>query len=329
MSSAARPKILRTDTEVRLGEARLAHLARLAEVVTPETWDEDTLARAAVGAEVIVHSFFPTISARLIEASDNLKAIVKYGVGVDNIDIEAASRRRVMVVNCPDYGAGTVADHAFALLICLARRIIPIDRATRESAWVWPSPEVVGIDLAGKTLGLVGFGNIGRALARRAAGFDMERVYYDPYVPAETGAEYDVRAVGFDELLASSDFVSIHCVLTAETRRLFGAAELRAMKEDAYLIDVSRGAIIDEESLVRALGEGWIAGAGLDVFPEEPLRPDHALLAMDNVILTSHLAWYTKEADARLAEECMARLLEILGGERPKNIKNAAALGLG
>ncbi|MEE9209454.1 MAG: hydroxyacid dehydrogenase, partial [Kiloniellales bacterium] len=317
-----------TDTEVRIGDEDLARLATIAEVVTAETWDEETLAREAADAELIVTSFFPTISARVIEAASRLKAIVKYGVGVDNIDLEAASRRGVMVVNCPEYGSDTVADHAFALLLCLARRIVRIDAAMKAQAWVWPAPEYCGVDVAGKTLGLVGFGNIGRAMSRRGAGFGMEQLAYDPYVAPESVATYAVRLVGLDELLGRSDFVSIHCILTPETRGLVGEAELRAMKDTAYLVDVSRGAIIDEPALVRALRQGWIAGAAMDVFQQEPVTAGYPLLKLDNVILTSHLAWYTKEADERLAKECVARLLELLHGKTPKNLKNAKALGM-
>lgn len=321
-------KILRTDTEVRLNQGQLDVLAGLAEVVTPAAWDEAALSRAASGAEFIVTSFFPTISARVMAASDRLKAIVKYGVGVDNIDIEAASAKGIMVVNCPEYGSDTVADHAFALLMCLARRLIAIDRATRATGWVWPAPEVCGVDLAGKTLGLVGLGRIGRAMARRAAGFGMRLVASDPYVTQQTASEFGVEMVGLDALVECADFISIHCILTPESRGLIGEAELRAMKPTAYLVDVSRGAIIDEAALTRALKENWIAGAGMDVFAVEPLPADYPLFGLDNVILTSHLAWYTLEADARLAAECMDRLGELLAGETPANIVNAEALGL-
>lgn len=324
------PKVLITEPEVRLNSDQLAHLKTIAEVVMPAAWDEDSLLAAVRGAEVIAHSFFPTISARLIEASDVLRATVKYGVGVDNVDIEAATRRGVMVVNCPEYGSETVADHAFALLIALARKIVAIDRATKETSWVWPAPEFIGVDLYAKTVGLIGMGRIGRAMCRRCAGFSMERLYYDPYVRQESVAGYGAAPVALEELLGRSDFVSIHCVLTPETRGLIGAAQLRAMKESAYLIDVSRGAIIVEADLVRALREGWIAGAGIDVFADEPLTADNALLRLggDNLLLTSHLAWYTVEADARLAQECMDRLLEVLGGKLPRNVVNAEALGL-
>ena len=324
----ARRRILRTDSEVRLNDGQLAGLAEVAEVVTPAAWDEAALADAAAGAELIVTSFFPTISARVMAASDGLRAIVKYGVGTDNIDIEAASAKGVMVVNCPEYGSDTVADHAFALLMCLARRLIPIDRATRDTGWVWPAPEVCGVDLAGKTLGLVGLGRIGRAMARRAAGFGMRLLASDPYVTRQTASEFGVELVGLDALVGCADFISIHCILTPETRGLIGEAELRAMKRSAYLVDVSRGAIIDDGALVRALREDWIAGAGMDVFAVEPLPADYPLFGLENVILTSHLAWYTVEADARLAAECMARLDELLAGETPQNIINAEALGL-
>ena len=324
----ARRKILRTDREVRLNQGQLEVLAGLGEVVTPARWDEAALADAAAGAELIVTSFFPTISARVLAASDRLRAVVKYGVGVDNIDIEAATEKGVMVVNCPEYGSDTVADHAFALLMCLARRLIAIDRTTRDTGWVWPAPEVCGVDLGGKILGLVGLGRIGRAMARRAAGFGMRLLASDPYVTQETAAEHGVSLVSLDELVTAADFISIHCILTAETRGLIGEAELRAMKASAYLVDVSRGAIIDEAALVRALRENWIAGAGMDVFPVEPLPANDPLFGLDNVILTSHLAWYTYEADERLAAECMARLDELLAGETPANLVNAEALGL-
>ena len=323
-----KPRILRTDTEVRLNHDQLAWLAERCHVATPKTWDEAALIAAAQRADYILTSFFPTISAAVMDAAPDLKAIVKYGVGVDNIDIAAATARGVMVVNCPEYGSDTVADHAFALTMALARKIIAIDRATRETGWVWPSPEFCGVDFAGKTFGLVGLGAIGRAMARRAAGFGMTLIASDPYVSDATAAEHGVTLVGLDALLARADFISIHCILTPETRGLIGEAELRAMKPSAYLVDVSRGAIIDDAALLRALREGWIAGAGMDVFQVEPLPVDYPLFALDNVIVTSHLAWYTEEADARLAAECMARTGELLAGETPRNLKNREALGL-
>jgi len=159
-------------------------------------------------------------------------------------------------------------------------------------------------------------------MARRGGGFGMERIACDPYVGADVAAAAGVTMVPFDELLARSDFLSVHCVHTPETRGLLDERAFRAMKESAYLINVSRGAIVDENGLVRALREGWIAGAGLDVFPHEPLTADYPLLGMDNVILTPHLAWWTKEAFDRVEQDTLVNVMEILEGKRPRRLKN-------
>lgn len=321
-----KPKILRTDTEVHITGSALEDLGKIADVVTAESNDEETLARDARDADLIIVSCFTSITARVIESAWKLKGIVKYGVGIDNIDLEAATERGVLVVNCPEYGAETIADHAFTLMLCLARKILQIDRETRKSVWIWPSPEYMGVDLFGKTLGIIGLGRIGRAMAKRAGGFGMRIVVYDPYLEDELIGRCGGESVGLDQLLGCSDFVSTHCILTPETRGLVGESELKKMKKTAFIVDVSRGAIIDEPALVTALGEGWIAGAGLDVFSEEPLSPDHPLLGMHNVILTPHLAWYTQGAFDRLEREVVQRALEILCGEMPKNIRNAQVL---
>ena len=193
-------KILRTDAELHIIEQYLGELSSIATVVTTESYAEDELAKAARDTDIIL-TCYTNITAKVIEAADRLKGIVKYGVGTDAIDIETATRRGVMVVNCPDYGSDTVADHAFALMISLARKIPAIDRAMREKAWVWPSPEYFGVDLSGKTIGLVGFGRIGRAMSRRAEGFGMTRLAHDPYVKPESVAEFGVEFVTLDELL--------------------------------------------------------------------------------------------------------------------------------
>ena len=321
-----KPRILRTDTEVHITGNTLNDLRRVADVVTSESNDEETLARDAEDADLIIVNCFTKITARVIETARKLKGIVKYGVGVDNIDLEAATRRGVLVVNCPEYGAETIADHAFTLMLCLARKIIEIDKEMRRRAWIWPSPEYMGVDMFGKTLGVIGLGRIGRAMTNRAGGFGMRILVHDPYVTDELIRQYNGEAVSLDDLLRRSDFVSIHCISTSETRGLIGESELKKMKKTAFIIDVSRGAIIDEAAIITALKEGWIAGAGFDVFSEEPLSLDHPLLGMDNVILTPHLAWYTKGAFDRLEREAVQRALEILQGKRPKNIMNAQVL---
>ena len=323
-----KPIILRTDTEVRYTAADMDRLGAVADMVTPPDYEEETLIRAAAEADpdLVSTSLFAPITARVMAAAPRLRAVVKYGVGVDNINVEEATRRGIMVVNCPEYGSETVADHAFAMMIGLARRIVRIDRAMRDRGWMWPELEFIGTDLFGKTMGIIGLGRIGRAMARRSGGFGMRRLAADPYVDGETFADFGCERVSLDELLAQSDFVSVHCVLTPETRGFIGEAQLRAMKEGAFIVNVSRGAIIEGPALVRALKQGWIAGAGLDVFPEEPVLPDCPLLGMDNVILTPHLAWYTVEADEKLSRESADRVLEVLDGRIPRNLKNAEGL---
>jgi phosphoglycerate dehydrogenase-like enzyme len=178
--------------------------------------------------------------------------------------------------------------------------------------------------LEGKTLGIIGLGRIGRKMAQRAAGFDMQLLAYDPYVDvhAMDGLEHRVRLTSLDELLTSSDFVSVHCILTPETRSMLGEREFRTMKSSAYLINVSRGEIIDEPALINALRNGWIAGAGLDVFDSEPLAAHHPLRTMPNVVITPHLAWYTQEAAARQSRQAADAVLDILGGRRPRSVVN-------
>jgi D-3-phosphoglycerate dehydrogenase len=316
-----RPRILLTDPEVHIDNVR-DELEAVADLVRCENNDAETLTAAAADVDLIIVSCFTKIPAAVIENAGRLKAVLKYGVGVDNIDLSAATRKGILVVNCPEYGSNTIAEHAFALMIGLAKKLVRIDKLTREKLWLWPEIELMGTELQEKTIGLIGFGRIGSQMARMTAGFGMRPVAYDPYVPEDQIKAGQARPVGLEELLKSSDMVSIHCVLTPETKKLIGAAELAKMKPSAFLIDVSRGAIIDEAALTKALQEKRIAGAGLDVFPEEPLKADNPLLKMENVILTPHMAWYTREAYDRLAQETLQRVLEILDGKIPYNLKN-------
>ena len=320
-----KPKILLTDDEVHL-EGVMPDLSAVADVVRSENNREETLKKAAEEVDIVIVSCFTRISAAILVEAKKLKAIIKYGVGVDNIDLAAATRNGILVVNCPEYGSDTIAEHAFALIICLAKKLVQIDKRMRKKAWLWPSAEWMGIDLLGKTIGLIGFGRIGQALARKIDGFGMHIIAFDPYAADALQKTPMVVPVSLDTLLETADIVSIHCILTPETQNLIGTRELKKMKKTALLIDVSRGAIIDENALLNALNENWISGAGLDVFAHEPLTPDHPLLDMDNVVLSPHLAWYTREAHARLERETLQRALEILEGKVPQNIINAEVL---
>jgi D-3-phosphoglycerate dehydrogenase / 2-oxoglutarate reductase len=304
-------RIVRTDRELELPVVDAALREAGHELVLlPENVAEDILVREAEEATVLLMCYTP-ITRRVIDNARKLKAIVKYGVDIDAIDLAAARSRGIPVVNIPEYAEETVAEGAFALMMALARKLKPLQRAMDLEGWVWPTGEWLGSDLAGKTVGLVGLGRIGSAFARMAAAFRMRVLSYDPYVPAATHRNLHA-------MLAESDFVSIHCVLNDETRRLIGEAELRAMKPGAFLINVSRGAIVDESALLRNLQSGRLAGAALDVYSEEPLgKKDHplsALYAMDNVILSPHLTFYTREAMARLQADTLERCREALEG---------------
>ena len=318
-------KAVRTDRELECPDIDAGLREAGCELVLlPEGISEDDLV-AAVGDCDLLLMCYTRVTARVIAAAEKLKGIVKYGVGIDAIDIPAAIARGIPVVNVPEYAEETVAEGAFALMIALAKKLMPIGREMDAKGWAWPTPQWLGLDLAGRTLGIVGTGKIGRSMARMAAGFRMRVIGYDPYVSAD-----QMRAGGIDKvddlraLLASSDVVSIHAVLNDETRHLIGGLELGLMKPSAFLINVSRGAIVDEAALVVALREKVIAGAALDVFSQEPVHVEHpmaALYEMDNVILFPHLTFYTEEAMRRLTEDTLARSLEILEG-RPALVKS-------
>jgi D-3-phosphoglycerate dehydrogenase len=321
-----RPKAVRTD-----GELECPHLdAGLRErgvelVVLPDGVAEQALADALRDADLLLMCYTP-VTAHVIKTADRLKGIVKYGVGIDAIDIEAAKARHIPVVNVPEYAERTVAEGAFTLLLTLAKKLAPLHMAMRRQGWLWPSSQWLAADIAGKTLGLVGVGRIGRSMARMARGFEARVLGYDPHVPAaqmhEAGVE---KRDDLHAMLADSDFVSIHCVLNETTRGLIGQRELACLKPEAILINVSRGAIVDEAALLQALLRQRIGGAGLDVYGDEPLRRSgHALsplFELDNVILTPHLTFYTREAMQRLEAEVLQRCDELLQ-ERPVLIKS-------
>lgn len=322
-----RGKAVRTD-----GELECPHLdAGLRErglelVVLPDGVAEQELARELRDADLLLMCYTP-VTARVIDAAQRLKGIVKYGVGIDAIDIEAAKARRIPVVNVPEYAERTVAEGAFTLLLALAKKLAPMHMAMRRDGWLWPSAPWLAADVAGRTLGLVGVGRIGRSMAQMGgAGFQARVLGYDPFVAAD-----QMRAAGVEKrdslqaMLAECDFVSLHCVLNDSTRGLIGEAEFAAMKPGAILINVSRGALVDEQALLRALQQGHLGGAGLDVYSHEPLalagHPLSALFAMDNVILLPHLTFYTGEAMQRLEDETLARCDELLSG-RPVLVKS-------
>lgn len=313
-------KILRTDArlETPFVDAELRKAGHEL-VLLPDGASEDDIIAQIADVELLLMCYAP-ITARVIAAAPNLKGIVKYGVGIDAIDIPAAVARGIGVVNVPEYAEETVAEGAFALMISLLKRLPAIGRQMQQDGWAWPEAKWLGRDIAGSTVGIIGLGKIGSSMARMAgAGFRARVIAYSPHT---SDAQFEKAGVDrcetLHELLAQSDIVTIHSVLSPETHHLIGEAELRAMQSHACLINVSRGAIVDEQALIRALDEGWIAGAGLDVFSAEPLalqdHPLSPLFGRDNVIVTPHLTFYTHQAMHRLEIETLERCQEIIGG---------------
>ena len=320
-------KIVRTDAELYLPTLDDRLRAEGHEVVLlPDGVSEDDLVRATVDADILLMCY-TSITRRVIEKAANLRGIVKYGVGIDAIDIPVAREFGVPVVNVPEYGENTVAEGAFLLMLALLRKLPAISATMQSTGWSWPEDRWLGRDVAGLTVGIVGLGRIGRSFARMAgAGFGAHVIAYDPHQPGNVFEEAGVeRAADLHEMLARSDAVSLHTVLTPDTHHLIGARELSAMKRHAVLINVSRGALIDEQALIRALDEGQIAGAGLDVYSTEPLaltdHPLSLLFGRDNVILLPHLTFWTHQAMQRLEEDTYARIQELIEG-RPVTVRS-------
>jgi glyoxylate reductase len=274
--------------------------------------DRVDLRAGARDADALLCQLTERVDAELLDACPRLRAVAVYAVGVDNVDLDAATERGVQVGHTPGVLTDTTADLAFGLLLAAARRIAAGDAAVRRDEWPpWDPIAFVGEEVHGATLGIVGMGRIGAAMARRAEGFSMEVLH-------------NSRSGGLplEELLERSDFVSLHAPLTAETRGLIGEAELRRMKPDAILVNTARGGLVDTDALVRALDQGWIAGAGLDVTDPEPLPADHPLLAQGGVVVTPHIGSASRRTRAAMAEMSVDNLLAGLRGERMPHCAN-------
>jgi lactate dehydrogenase-like 2-hydroxyacid dehydrogenase len=267
------------------------------------------------------------ISKEIIDAAPRLRVISNIAVGYDNIDLEACNRRHILVTNTAGVLTEATADLAFALILAAGRRVAEGDRYVRGGHWTrWQWNCLWGTEMHGKTLGLYGFGRIAQATARRARGFSM-RILYHARHRASAGVEKEFAAefVDRETLLRQSDFLSLHVPLTAETHHAIGAAELAMMKPSAFVINTARGPVVDEEAMVQALQAGRLAGAGLDVFENEP-RVHPALMAMDSVTLMPHVASATGETRLRMAQLAATNLLAALRGERPPNLVNPEAI---
>jgi glyoxylate reductase len=266
--------------------------------------------------DAVICHIISTIDEEVLAAAPALKAVCNVAVGFNNIDVAACKKRGVVVTNTPDVLTETTADFAWALLMAAARRVVEADRFARSGQWTrWQWDLLWGNDVHGKTLGIIGFGRIGRAVARRALGFNMRVLYHDT-VRADAAAERELRAsyVDRDALLRESDFVSLHTLFIPETKHLLNERTLRLMKKTAILVNAARGPIVDEAALVRALKEGWIAGAGLDVFEEEP-KVHPGLLSLTNVTLAPHIASASLDTRLAMADLAVRNCLAVLEGK--------------
>ena len=287
----------------------------------------DLRARLA-GRDGLICQLTDRVDSTLMDSVPNVRVISNVAVGFDNIDIPAATERGVIVTNTPGVLTDTTADLAFALLLGAGRRLGEAERYLRAGRFKqWRIDLLTGWDIWGSTLGVFGMGRIGQAVARRGRGFNMRVLYYDPFrqsaeVEEELGIEYATK----DELLAQADFVSLHCALTAETRHLIGAAELRSMKRTAVLVNTSRGPVVDEAALADALETGMIAAAGLDVFEKEPeVHPK--LVGLENALIVPHIASASVATRTRMCTMAAENMAAGLAGERPPNIVNPDVLG--
>jgi D-3-phosphoglycerate dehydrogenase len=295
----AKAALARVDPELRMAKSASA---------------EDILAAARDADAILVT--YAKLPGELLRQLTRCKAIGRFGLGVDNIDIPAAAALGISVTYVPDYCMQEVSDHAMALLLATARKV-PLSNKLVQSGR-WEVPPIVPIHrLSGRVLGLVGFGNIPRALAPKARAFGLRVVTHDPYVSPDVLSAAGVDGVSFDRLLEMSDFVSIHAPLMPATRGLFNADVFHKMKKGAVLINTARGPLVDEAALIAALDTGQLGGAALDVVTTEPLTKDSKLLGRDNVILTPHTAFYSVEALEELQTKCAADVARVLSGEQP------------
>ncbi len=276
---------------------------------------------ALQGCDGVIASMEP-YTAEVFDALPRLKSLARWGVGYDSIDIEAASAARVIVTNTPGRVTESVADQTFCLMLALARRLPEQMSVARSCDWC----QVEGIEIWNKTLGIIGLGSIGQAVARRAGGFSMRVLAHDPYAEPFHAGRLNASLVSLEELIAESDVITLHAVLTEETQEMIGEEQLRAMKPSALLINCGRGGLVDQSALVRALEEEWIAGAALDALAPEPPAGDDPVLSAPNTIMTPHNSSMTAESAARVNATVCENMLCSLKGQKPRFVVNTAVL---
>jgi D-3-phosphoglycerate dehydrogenase / 2-oxoglutarate reductase len=294
------------------------------ELVTLADSTEECARRMAADADAVILRTNISFTRELMAAAPRLKIISRTGVGVDNVDVAAATEKGIMVCNTPGVNTVSVAEQALALILGCAKRLLPMDRAVRAGNWKIRGAAETS-DLDGKVLGLVGVGRIGVEVARRCRAFGMRAIGYDPLVKSAEGVEMRTDVA---DVFREADFLSLHVPYVAETHHLAGEKLLGLMKPEAYLINTARGSVVDETALAQALAAGRLAGAGLDVLEKEPPAPDNPLFRLDNVLLTPHTAALSRECEMKVAIEAAQAVVDFVEGRRPRAVFNAAQLGL-
>jgi D-3-phosphoglycerate dehydrogenase len=322
---------IEADSAAALPIERAALAGVGAELIGAGTSDPAQIIASAQDADLILTECSLTITGDLLRQLPRCQAVVMYAIGLDHCDLETASEQGIIVAHTPGFCVDEVANHAMLFILACARRLRQLDLALR-GGW-WPNVRNLEADLLpmgslrGERLGLLSFGAIARSLAHKAQAFGLQVSAYDPFVDPAIFTQHGVTPATLDDVIVSSDYLSIHTPLTPATQHLLGAAQLRRMKPTAFLINTSRGVIVDEAALIHALQAGWIAGAALDVFAQEPPADDNPLLAMANVIVTPHTAYCSNAAYATVRQMAADEAVRVLGGEWPLALANPAVKG--
>jgi D-3-phosphoglycerate dehydrogenase len=307
-----------TDPEREVLEAAGVEL-----VIAPNT-RETTLAELAKDVDAIMFCF-AKVTAKVLESATNCKIAARYGIGVDNVDIAKATELGILVTNVPDYCMDEVTDHALGMIIALNRRLVPHTSAVSDGGWNSIALNHPMHRTRGATLGIVGYGRIGRSLAAKAIGFGMNILAYDPLI--EIGSEIDgASVVSLDELLTKSDFVSLHVPLIPSTKNMISAPQLAKMKPGSIIVNCARGGLVDEDALAKSLASGHTAGAGLDVVEPTPPDPTSYLLQQENVIITPHTAFFSQASTLELEQRTAQEVIRVLNGDKPENLINPDVL---
>jgi D-3-phosphoglycerate dehydrogenase / 2-oxoglutarate reductase len=324
---ARQPKVVIADHDYgNLDIERPILEAAGARVVALQAKSEEDLFEEARDCDAIINQY-ARVGAATIERMERCKVIARYGIGVDIVDVEAATRKGILVTNVRDYCTDEVADHAIGLWLALARKLVQYNAATHNGIWQWQTGRPI-YRVRGRTMGIVSFGKIGQAIAQRAKAFGVSLIAYDPYLPADVFLTNGVNRVGKDEIVERSDYLMMQVPMTPETLYFLGEAELSRMKQGSIIVNTGRGPTIDNRALYRALVRKQIAGAGLDDPEEEPAKrkrwdpSGNPLFSLDNVIITSHVAYYSEESIRLARETAASEVARILKGERPLNPVN-------